>query len=281
AALDARGVSVGVRDRRVVDVQLQWLTRQPLNQNYGYSLRIVDGDGLEVAKQDGQPGFGFLPSSGWPTGQWIDDWIGMNWPEEARQAAGEGPFDLVARLYDVASGEVVLTRLLGQLVQRQGQLGYEPLEATFEVPDDVTPLAAQFGPTDSEGLIGLAGYDLRREDDWLRLTLYWSADVPAQEDLYHFVHLEDAGGAIVGQHDGMPRHNGYPTSQWRAGEVVADEVAISLAELASGDYRLYLGLYDLRDGVANRVPITDKGGLPDGLVALNERLKLPETIAIP
>jgi hypothetical protein len=276
ARLDARATSAAMRDERVLDIRLQWLTREPLSENYNYSLRIVNGDGLVVAQQDGQPGFGLLPSNNWPAGQWVDDWIGVTWTEADRQAAGAGPFDLVARLYEVNSGEVVLTRLLGQLDWLSGRLRFAPQEPAFELPAQARPLAADFGPTASGAKIGLAGYDVRQEADRLLVTLYWSADRPGREDLYHFVHLEDAAGVIVAQHDSMPRYNGYPTSQWMAGEIVADEVALALDQLAAGEYTLRVGLYQLRDGQAYRAPVAESGGLP----AVDDRLALPETIAI-
>lgn len=276
ARLDARAMSAVMRNRRVLDVQLQWLTRQPLSENYNYSLRIVDGDGREVAQQDGQPGFGFLPSSGWPTGQWVDDWLGLTWREEDRQAAGPGPFDVVARLYDLSNGEVVMTRLLGQLAWQAGQLRFAPPEPVFALPEQARPLAVDFGPTESGAMIKLAGYDLRQEADRLQLTLYWSADKSVQEDLYHFVHLEDVNGAIVNQHDGMPRNNNYPTSQWVAGEIVSDKISIALDELPAGPYSLHAGLYHLQDGQAVRAPVASAGGLP----AADDRLTLPETIAV-
>lgn len=277
ARLDARALGAAMRNERVLDVQMQWLTRELLSENYNYSLRVVDSSGLEVAQQDAQPGFGFLPSSDWPAGQWVDDWIGLNWSEEARAVAGSGPFDLVARLYDISSGEVLLTRLLGQLTWQEGHLLFTPPEPVFELPDGVSKLTASFAQPDSGGVIGLAGYDLDHEDDKLNLTLYWSADNLAQEDLYHFVHVEDASGVIVAQHDGMPRHNTYPTSQWLTGEIVADEVEIDLDQLARGEYTVYVGLYHLRNGQAIRAQIADSGGLP----VTNSRLALPNKILIP
>jgi hypothetical protein len=258
--LDARALRVTARDERVLDLQLQWLTRQALNQNYNYSIRLVDGSGRQVAQQDGQPGFGFLPSSGWSAGLWTDDWIGLNMVEAIR--ATNGPLDLVARLYEVPGGDVVLTRLLGQLEWRQERLVFTPVEPVFALSGQATSLAAAFGPTDSGVMIDLAGIDADYGEDALNLTLYWSAENMLPEDLTHFVHLEDADGAIVAQHDGMPRHNSYPTSQWVAGEIVADSLRIDLSPLEAGDYTLYVGLYHLQNGLAARLPVADDGGLP-------------------
>jgi hypothetical protein len=59
-----------------------------------------------------------------------------------------------------------------------------------------------------------------------------------------FVHLLSEDGALVSQLDRQPA--GYPTSDWRPGEVVVDTLAVPLpAGLAPGDYRLATGFYDL------------------------------------
>jgi hypothetical protein len=274
--LDARLLSATMRDDRLLDLQIQWLTRQVLDDNYNFSLRLVDGNGVEVAQQDGQPGFGFLPSSTWPVDRWTDDWIGMAMREETKETAAVGPLDLVVRLYDVTSGEVVLTRLLGQVALQADQFQFSPVKPVFEIGAVATPLAAGFGPIESGMVLNLSGYELSQDGDLLNLTLYWSAQEPGQKDLYRFVHIEDTGNSIVAQHDGMPRHNSYPTSQWVKGEVVADSMQIDLGELPAGEYRLYTGLYGLTDGEALRVPIAVDGGL----AAADDRLLLPDVISI-
>ncbi|UCG22989.1 MAG: hypothetical protein JSW55_12520 [Chloroflexota bacterium] len=269
--LDARAVQVTPRGSDLLDLQLQWLTRRPLTENYNYSLRLVDGRGGEVASSDGQPGHGYLPSSGWPTNLWVDDWISMKLPQSLQDSAPEGPFALVIRLYDTASKEAVLTRLLGQMNWQDGQLHFSPGQPVFDVPAQASPLSAGFGRD-----VGLAGYALDHHEDRLNLTLYWHARAAIQLDLFHFVHVEDADGLIVAQHDSMPRRNTYPTSQWRAGEVVADDMDVDLSELPAGNYSLYVGLYRLQDGQAHRLPIS---GAEDQATS-DQRLKLSERIVV-
>ena len=274
--LDARVLNGAARDERLLDLQLQWLTRQALSQNYNYSLRIVDNAGREVVQQDGQPGYGFLPSSGWLAGQWTDDWIALTLPPDLRATAPDGPFSLVVRLYDVASGDVAMTRLLGQLNWQDNLLHYLPHEPAYSLPEQATPLVAGFGPAEADHLVSLAGYTLNHESDQLDLTLYWTAATASHEDLYHFVHVEDTGGAVVAQHDGLPRHNTYPTSQWLVDEVVADPMRIDLDQLPAGEYKLHVGLYRLQNGEAIRVPVASA----EDQDALDDRLQLPEIIVI-
>jgi hypothetical protein len=182
----------------------------------------------------------------------------------------------VVRLYDVASGDVALTRFLGQLNWRDGLLHYVPYEPVYALPEQVTPLAIGFGPAGPGRQITLSGYTLIQEGDALDLTLYWMADGVIDEDLYHFVHVEDSNGAVVTQHDGLPRHNTYPVSQWLAGEIVADPLRVNLEQLPAGEYKVRVGLYRLQNGEAIRVPIVGA----EGHNALDNRFVLPEIIAI-
>jgi hypothetical protein len=95
------------------------------------------------------------------------------------------------------------------------------------------------------------------------------------EDYKFFVHLEDAtSGALVTQADVVPREWTYPTSQWRVGEIVPDEIVLSLEGVPEGEYRLWVGVYQPDTG--ERLPI-DNVFAPS--VVLHEgRLLLPEGI---
>lgn len=269
--LDARAHQVTPRDGRVLDLQLQWLTRRPLTQNYNYSLRLVDGFGRDLASSDGQPGHGYLPSSGWPAGQWVDDWMSMILPSDLGDSAPEGPFDLIVRLYDVADNEIVLTRLLGQMEWQERLLQFTPGQPAFALPPQASSLVAEFDRD-----VGLVGYTLNHDQDRLDLTLYWAARAAIREDLFHFVHVENTDGELVTQHDSMPRRNTYPTSQWVGGEIVADALDIDLSQLPAGEYTLHVGLYLLQDDQALRVPISSAGDQ----VTNDNRLQLPEMILI-
>ncbi len=73
----------------------------------------------------------------------------------------------------------------------------------------------------------------------------WQALRPLDHDYTVFFHAIGPDGNRWGQQDTMPQGNQLPTSQWRPGQVVADQYQVILAPGApiSSDYRYLLGLY--------------------------------------
>ncbi|NCF64630.1 MAG: hypothetical protein GWP61_01565 [Chloroflexi bacterium] len=266
--LDARISDVRQRDPNTLDVQLVWVTRQQLSQNYNLSLRLIDGAGNWLAQLDTQPGYGFLPSSGWPVGNEVNDWLAMSLPQNL---APDNPLTLMVQLYQTESGEVVLTRLLGDLTLQEGQLSFEEHKPVFTLTDELTVLTAVFGES-----IRLHGYQLDQSGSTLHLTFYWEALVSDQPDFTRFVHIFDPHTEIVvNQIDGLPQNNSYPTSQWTEGEIVADAVTLDLADVPPGAYQIGIGFYSQEEAGFPR--LTAKDG-QSGTQLPSGRASLPEVI---
>lgn len=105
------------------------------------------------------------------------------------------------------------------------------------------PLDARLGSG-----IRLRGYGLDSQQSAdgpaLRVTLYWQAVEPVAEDYTVFVQALDGTGKLVMQKDNQPVQGTYPTSLWKAGEIVADAYLLPIpAQLPPGDYRLIAGMY--------------------------------------
>lgn len=110
------------------------------------------------------------------------------------------------------------------------------------VPDTRITPNAQFGTL---ARLDEARYTRRvSAEGALLVDLTW-VSVRTSADAYSvFVHLEDASGKLVAQHDGEPDAGFAPTPAWKAGGVVDDRHGVPLpASLAPGDYRLFVGLY--------------------------------------
>jgi hypothetical protein len=113
----------------------------------------------------------------------------------------------------------------------------------------------------------LLGYDLDPPapgpGSTLHLTLYWQAQAEMEQDYTVFVHLLDAEGLLVAQHDSQPGGGSLPTSSWLEGEVIADEHPLRLdPNLPPGSYRLEVGLYLWP--TMERLPVLDGAGQVQG-----------------
>ena len=120
------------------------------------------------------------------------------------------------------------------------------------------PLAIRLGEPTS---ITLLGYDLvpARQGAPLLVTLYWRAERAMSADYSVFVHLLDANGNLVAQHDGAPQNGDAPTSWWQPGDLIADPHQVIVpADLAPGQYTLEIGVYDSVNGV--RLAVFDVNG---------------------
>ena len=94
------------------------------------------------------------------------------------------------------------------------------------------------------------------DGDQLRLTLVWQAEAEMPLAYTAFVHVLDADGQMIAQLDRQPA--GYPTTDWRPGEVVVDTYEIALPEGATlGDYEIEVGLYLAETG--RRLGVTRDG----------------------
>lgn len=151
-----------------------------------------------------------------------------------------------------------------------GQIELVGRPRNFTVP----PLAVSRGDTFG-GMIRLWGYDLERDGASLRLRLYWGAITAITGDYTVFVHLFDpATEHIVAQVDTKPHGGAYPTWQWAPGEVVAEDITLSLADVPPGHYHLALGWYD---ATGQRLPALDANGVPHPA----DRVILSEEVSVP
>ena len=248
---------------------LRYATPRPIGPNYNLSLRLLDEQGQLRQQYDLQPGHGFRPSSLWPQQQWVYDQVAFPLPNLLAEA---GDFYLMAWLYEVAGGETVATRRLGQLTGAGAERRFLPAQPQFaELPPDLVAQTAVFhdemGP-----LLALRGYRVEAEVDGLALTLYWEALRPGARDYTRFAHLlGPEAGPPLSQDDAMPQRGTYPTGQWQTGELIVDPVWLPLpAGVSDSDNRFEVGIgfYRAGNGRFPRLPVYDEAERPlaDGMV---------------
>jgi hypothetical protein len=245
------------------EIHLTWRAERPISANYSYALRVLDASGGELARRDieGGPGYGFWPTSSWPVSEWLTDRLHIAVPPGVR---AEDATALAVVLYDRAQpGMPALGSAVVPLVERAHR---------YDAPPMAHRVDAVFGAQ-----IALLGYDLGPAQGTAQpLTLHWQAVGQIAADWTVFVHLlNPTTEEIVSQWDARPLQGVYPTSWWRAGEVLSDAVTLDLGGVGPGQYRLGIGLYDAQTG--DRLPIVDASGTP----IPGDRLVLDETVDWP
>lgn len=141
---------------------------------------------------------------------------------------------------------------------------------------DATRVGANLG--NRATLVGYEAPETLPKGESVTVSLYWEArqdlgDFSTQH--FAFVHLLDAAGDLVAQHDGPVAGGDYPMQAWVPGEVVPDRhTLLPDPALPSGDYRIQAGLYTWP--TLERLPAWDQegGALPDGVVVLG-RVRVP------
>jgi hypothetical protein len=152
---------------------------------------------------------------------------------------------------------------------RPAYAGPVVLEPSSSALVGATTLDAEF-----DGGLRLLGYRMTSGDahpgDEVRLTLYWQPATPVASDLSVFVQVapSDPEQRVAGQDDFLGGSQ-YPTTVWRAGEIVGQEHFLRLPDdtPAPGLYWFTVGLYQGLGG--ERLPLrADGASVPSRAVRL-------------
>jgi hypothetical protein len=262
-ALSSTEVPERVYQGETLNLTAYWLAVEQPSANYVAEWRLESTQQAVTATLPLAPG---SPPTAWPIGAWIAGRTSLSIPP----STPPGDYTLSLTVREPVSGTSQGSYTHPQPVRVEGR------ERVWELPEMQQTVGARFGDRPG-GMIELAGYDLAQDGDTLRLTLYWRALAVPDQHYMFFVHLADpTTGRPVTQIDTMPRGFTYPTGMWITGEVVSDEMELSLKEVPAGEYDLVIGWYT-PDDPSQRLQATDGEGkpLPDN------RLILPDNITIP
>ncbi len=241
-----------------LEVDIGWGSDSVAPQNYVAKLALVDSSGASRFEEN------FPISDGHTIN--LDSSFALFWEYYKLPITDDleaGAYSLVLSLQDAATGAsagepYVLQEFLVQDAVCQS-----------ETIVDATNINAVFGDR-----LRLLAYDFEQADQ-LKLRLYWQASQRMGQDFKIFIHVFDPITAVpAAQDDAMPHRNAYPTSYWGLGEVVEDQIHISLRDVPSGSYGLAIGVYEPVTG--ERLEVIDS----DGIIAADGRLILPETVSV-
>jgi hypothetical protein len=250
----------------VLTVTLYWQAQRKMTKDYAVSIDLLDAYSVSVASHYAGLADGARPTSSWVPGEYIADSQPLALP--GNLALSPSGYRLAVRLYDPDTHA-----LLGDQVVLDQSISIAP-RAEY-------PTHAEFGDQ-----VRLVGYDLSAAQltpgSILTVTLYWQAQRKMDSDYAVFVHLFDASGQLVTVHDGGLAEGTRPTMGWLPGEYVADPHRLTIPnELAPGDYRLELGLYDaktqirLGDSVSLDQPVSVTAFLTSTANVTGTTMRLP------
>jgi hypothetical protein len=216
---------------------LYWQAASAQTRDLEARMQLVGTDNEVVALGDVAP-----ISAQFPTGRLLAGDV-LRGPNAVRIPASmpSGTYTLRVSLVD-ESGAAGKAADLGRVTVRVPP-------HTLTAPHVEHPSSANLGDQ-----VSLIGYDVKSQISNLKsqieVVLYWQALREMTDDYKAFVHLLDATGRLIVGSDAVPADWTRPTTGWIAGEYVADAHTLSLpADLAPGDYRLEVGMYDAESNV--------------------------------
>ncbi len=218
---------------------ITWVTTETLPENVG--LQLLAASEETGAEQSGAvvPLVDGWPSSQWPVGTVTRQAYEIDLPAEY------DPFKITLQMIDL---------------QQQTPVG-EPTPMGRVDAESCTIDGAGTEPANlffGDGL-RLLSYGAAQESGELVINLHWLAEERPGAAYKFFIRITDPQtNEVVAQIDTMPLNWSFPTTDWKAGELVADEIRVPLAGVAPGDYELAMGVYLEESG--ERLPVTGAGG---------------------
>ena len=245
-----------VRRGTPLALTLCWQSLTKMDRDYTVFVHLFGRGGRPIGQEDTFPGGGNAPTSEWQPGDVMCDQYQVLVEPQAK-APSVGTIDV--GVYDLETQE--------RLAPYDRDM--RPMERVLLPPFKVATWAPHRYDIENAvhfdlgEYIRLVGYRVERDADdgpvILRVILYWQARTAPAEDYTVFVHLLDAEGQLVGQHDGQPVGGDYPTSFWDEGETVKDEHTVAVpADAQMRELSLRIGMY--RSDTGQRLSLTDAQG---------------------
>jgi len=260
----------------VVPITAYWQSHQTTSQHYVVSLYLLDPLMQSWGQVDWTLG-GHYPSVLWAPGESVDE----AYPLPVGNRTTPGLYTIEMSLYEYVApprGEArdgastsPLRFLLMTASPDRRTAGEQLYLGSLRVMDPAEtippsqPVAIELGEE-----IRLLGYDLSCPENMasadcldsnekLHLALHWKPIGHPTLDYTVFTQLIGPDGLVWGQQDNQPQAGRYPTTGWNLRDKVIDRYDLELREGAPvGEYRLIVGMYDLKTG--QRLAAVDNEG---------------------
>lgn len=211
---------------------LFWQPTEFVDEVLNTSLQLVASDGTRLTQADGPPTRGIVVPFNRADIP-LPDFKTLTIPNEL--PPGRYRLETIAYKLDP------YTPLSDPIVVEWLRVGPPPV-----APTQTLDTAWQNGLT-------LVGYDdglaALSPNERLTMRLVWITTQPLSTDYTMFLHLIGPDGQIVAQRDQPPENGFYPTSGWAVDDLVEEQYVLQLPNnLAKGNYKLLVGLYNPKDG---------------------------------
>ena len=232
-----------------LEVVLYWQALDQAGPSYTAFVHLVDAEGHGVAGVDEPVLGGLYQPDLWPQGTTMPDRHRLSLPPDLPP----GRYRLDLGLYYPGQADRPLS------VSGRDRF---PL-ASLTVGEGSAPLSPA-SPTEItfDHRLRLIGFEVTAAElppTTYLLRLFWQVMAPMEQDYTVFVHVLNADGVRVTQHDAPPGDRSFPTSTWLPGDVILD---LHPLELPAGEYRLLIGVYHQPTG--QRLAASDATGRPLG-----------------
>ncbi len=209
-----------------------------------WRVQVLDYHNHVVSQAQTDPFANFYPVQRWPAGKFTRD----TWTLALNNNLPPGAYALQLGLYRRDTGDAIDAHpLFAELAPQEHFSAATLTQLKIPLPQpSPAELAAATRVDQRVGdAITLLAYTTRveRATGKVYLTLYWQGFGETKNAYTVFVHLLDAHGLIVAQHDAQPRDGTYPTFIWDVGEIITDEYELVVPPTARAPFLIEVGLY--------------------------------------
>lgn len=221
---------------------LYWQAVDQIQHDYIVTLRLLDETGQDVASWSGRPVDNTFPTQEWPADANVRD----PWRILLPSALATGQYQLKLGLLDASDSSQQAQANLGTLKVVARRVNFEVPPVQFQTDYAFGDIAVLLG----YDLLG----DLLPDSAHVRVTLYWKALRATHQPYKVNVRLVDANGLILAEQESQPSGGSVPTTEWQAGEIVADLHEIDVASRETVSVNLEVRLLDAD---RNSIPTQD------------------------